>query len=241
MSRAGRAVARRQGVADILARLLNRLVRPLGLRCVRQPAQQPAPGLPNEILAGASILPRRQDILPLLPKGGVVAEVGVAFGQYTRLILDAMQPRQFVAIDTFSLDEPTWFGRQPFREDFGDLSHLEYYRRRFLAEIEQGVMLVRPGYSQEVLAGFPDGHFDMIYIDAAHDYDSVSRDLALAGRKIRPDGHIIVNDYIMVDPLLLEPYGVVQATHEFCLREGWRFRYLALHPYMFCDVALVKR
>jgi hypothetical protein len=63
----------------------------------------------------------------------------------------------------------------------------------------------------------------------------------VAGRKIRPDGAIVVNDYVMVDPLLLEPYGIVQATHEFCLREGWKFRYLALHPYMFCDVALIKR
>lgn len=35
-------------------------------------------------------------------------------------------------------------------------------------------------------------------------------------------------------------YGVIQAVHEFCLREGWEIVYLALHPRMFCDVALNK-
>ncbi len=43
-----------------------------------------------------------------------------------------------------------------------------------------------------------------------------------------------------MDPLLLQPYGIVQAVHEFCREEGWEIRYLALHPYMFCDVALNK-
>ncbi len=50
----------------------------------------------------------------------------------------------------------------------------------------------------------------------------------------------MLNDYTLVDPLLLQPYGIIQATHEFCVREGWEIIYLAQHPHMFCDVALRK-
>ena len=80
----------------------------------------------------------------------------------------------------------------------------------------------------------------MIYIDAAHDYQSVMRDLAVANRKLKPSGYIVLNDYTIVDPLLLQHYDIVRAAHEFCLQEDWEIAFLALHPLMFCDVALRK-
>jgi hypothetical protein len=182
----------------------------------------------------------RADILRLLPKGGTVAEVGVAFGTYTRAMIDSMQPSHFVAIDTFDLDEPGWFGRQAYRKELGGLSHEARYRENFATEIAAGMLEVKKGFSYEVMEGFADQYFDMIYIDAAHDYDSVRRDLAVCSRKIKDDGFLVLNDYTVVNPLLLTPYGIVQATNEFCVEQGWEIVYLALHRHMICDVALRK-
>jgi len=94
----------------MLARILDRLVRPLGLRCVAVPQVLPAPELPDRCLEHARILADRADILRHLPKGGVVAEVGVGFGIYSRKIIEVMQPAQFVGIDTFELDKRSWRG-----------------------------------------------------------------------------------------------------------------------------------
>lgn len=224
----------------LLARSLNRLVRPLGLRCVPAPKIDRAMALGDRHLQHARLVPNRVVLLERLPKGGRVAEVGVGFGLFTQKILEVMRPATFVAIDTFELDRPSWSGRQEHRDVLGDLGHEAYYRQLFQERIADGSLLVRKGYSHVMLGQFEDASFDMIYIDAAHDYASVKRDLAVARTKIKPDGFIVLNDYTLMDPLLLQPYGIVQAVHEFCREEGWEIRYLALHPYMFCDVALSK-
>lgn len=222
----------------MLARILDRLVRPLGVRCVAIPQVLPAPELPDRCLEHARIVADRADILRHLPKGGVVAEVGVGFGIYSRKIIEIMQPAQFVAIDTFELDKRSWRGSRAHGEIFGKRSHEAYYRDQFAAEIASGALVIGKGYSHLVLEQFPDEHFDMIYIDAAHDYDSVRRDLAVANRKVKRDGYLVLNDYTVVDPILLQHYDIVRAVHEFCLQERWGFAFLALHRFMFCDVAL---
>lgn len=224
----------------ILQRLLNKMVQPFGLVCVEKPHISRLPELDKKFIQNARILSCREAILPRLPQGGVVAEIGVAFGRYSRKILDIMKPSQFVAVDCFGLDQTNWLGRQPYADFLGGMPHEAFYRKQFAAEIESGTVIIKKGFSHEVMETFPDAYFDMIYVDAAHDYASVVKDLDVCGRKIKPTGHILMNDYTLVDPLLLQPYGIVQATHEFCVEQGWEIIYLAQHPYMFCDVALRK-
>jgi hypothetical protein len=224
----------------LLQRIGNKLVAPFGLACVEKPKLSPLPKLDAKHLRNARLLSCREDILAQLPQGGVVTEIGVAFGRYTRKILDTLKPSRFVAVDCFGLDHKTWFGRQVYAQFLGGMRHEDFYRQQFSKEIERGIVVIRKGFSHEVMESFPDAYFDMIYVDAAHDYESVARDLQVSGRKIKPTGHIVLNDYTLVDPLLLQPYGIVQATHEFCVREGWEIVFFAQHPYMFCDVALKK-
>ena len=63
-------------------------------------------------------------------------------------------------------------------------------------------------------------------------------ELALIQQKIRPEGWIILNDYLMTDWIGGETYGVVQATNEFMIAQGWEMLYFALHTAMYCDVVL---
>jgi hypothetical protein len=74
----------------------------------------------------------------------------------------------------------------------------------------------------------------------ADDDDSVHKDLSVAGHKVVPGGILVMNDYVMYDPFLGAPYGVIHATNEFCLEHGWELVYLALQQHMFNDVALRK-
>ena len=195
--------------------------------------------LPQRLLQGASLLPDREAILPLLPKAKVFAEVGVATGGFSRLVRSVCAPSLFVAIDEFRLHELPELWGQPSASLFGGKTHAEAYRETFADAIASGSMRVLEGDSADCLERLEDASVDIIYVDADHRYEFVRRDLAVARRKVRADGWIIVNDYLMVAELgAALCYGVVHATHEFMLEHDWGMQYLALQTRMFCDVVL---
>ena len=203
--------------------------------------QPPCAKLPQRLLKNARLLPDRLDALPLLPKGGAVVEVGVAAGDFSEYLLRVCEPSLFIAIDIFNLHEmPTLWGR-PTREWFRNLPHGAFYRERFAEPLRAGRMRVLEGDSAAMLATLQDKSVDIVYLDADHSYQSVSRELAIIRRKIKDDGIIIANDYVMNEVALsAEPYGVIQAVNEFMLAENWEMIYFALQNYMYCDVVLRK-
>lgn len=90
------------------------------------------------------------------------------------------------------------------------------------------------------LASFPDNHFDWIYLDGDHSYAGIKRDIEQATRKVKPDGLLVFNDYILFSHNELMQYGVIPAVHELCVDDGWTFRFLALAGGMYCDVAVAR-
>lgn len=197
--------------------------------------------LPERLLRHARVLPDRYALLPLLPRGRVVVEVGVATGDFSAEILRVCQPSRFVAIDDFRFHTwpMLWAGR-PVGEIFAGRTHVEYYRERFAAEIAADRMMVMHDDSARALENLGDNTVDVVYLDADHAYESVRRELAIVRRKLRPDGILVLNDYTMLDVVgpTQEPYGVIQAAHEFMVEHGWEMTHLALQQYMYCDVAL---
>lgn len=200
----------------------------------------PALELKARHLKNAKIVANRRFIITDLPKHQVVTEVGVAFGDFSRAILDVMEPSKFYAVDLFDLHRQEVIFGMNSRDKFSDKTHEEFYRDRFAKEIANGQVELRTGLSADTLAQFPPETFDMVYIDAAHDYVNVKRDLEATKRVVKPTGTIIMNDYVLSNPFDGQLFGVVQATNEFCIEAGWEISHLALHPFMFCDVALKR-
>jgi SAM-dependent methyltransferase len=155
----------------------------------------------------------------VLKKGAVGVEVGTGRGHFARTLLDAAAPRELHVIDI-------------------DLRQLDSELLR--SEIEARRVIPHEGDSAEVLASFPDGYFDWVYIDADHSYAGVKRDIAVAKRKVKSDGLLVLNDYTFWSPIELMEYGVIHAVNEFCRDEHWELRYFALHKLMYCDVALQR-
>jgi predicted O-methyltransferase YrrM len=152
-----------------------------------------------------------------LPKGGVVAEVGVGEGVNAFRILDGSRPRELNLVDK-------------------DFSHL--HRHRFEAGLRDGTVRLHERDSATALASFPDEYFDWIYIDADHSYDGIRRDIEQAKRKVKHDGLLVFNDYLLFSHKEFVSYGVVAAVNELCVTDGWELRYFALAPHMYCDVAI---
>jgi predicted O-methyltransferase YrrM len=184
--------------------------------------------LDPELIRNLKIVPDRDALLREIPKGGVMAEVGVAHGDFTRQILDICQPRKLYLIDLWSADSAR----------YADL--MEKVRARFEAEIESGVAEILHGYSWDMLATLPDGSLDFAYVDAAHDFESVEHDLAACEPKMKQGGIIAGHDYTRWSGNGLHRWGVVEAVNEFANRRRWEMRFLTNEPGRHLSFALKR-
>lgn len=183
----------------------------------RAKAAYPKTILEEKHLAGATILPDRQDLLNRMRKNSVVAEIGVAYGDFTTDILTRTQPEKLHLIDM-------WEGERygPGGKDVAD---------KFGAEIEAGTIVISQGRSVDVLQTMPDSYFDWVYIDTDHSYHLTYRELRYCSNKVKPDGRILGHDFTTGNVITPVPYGVIEACHEFCKNYGWRYEYLTLESH----------
>jgi hypothetical protein len=201
----------------------------------------PVPQLPDHLVRGAMVLATHDQLLDLLPRGKVIAEIGVGLGYFTRSALSRLRPARYLAIDSFRLHELENFWGRPPAEYFGEHTHETWYARTFAREIDAGLLQVFCGESDKVLSGLPDRSIDIALVDASHAYEAVKRDLDALASKIRPDGTIIIDDYILVEQLDSHYLiGVIYATHEFMIEHGWAMHYLALQTRGYYRVLLRK-
>ncbi len=176
---------------------------------------QPLPALPAELVENCRMLPNRHAILPLLPKGGRVAEVGTQEGRFADHILQQCQPAE---LHLFDID----FSPLKTRTDTDLLTAAKLHE----------------GDSATMLGRLPDDYFDWMYIDGDHSYEGVKRDIAVARTKVKPGGMLVFNDFVMWSPVECIDYGVPHAVCELSLNHKFEFTYIALHFLMYCDVAL---
>ena len=196
---------------------LERYRNPLGAIQLPHPAQ----ALTEKETENCRVLPDRNVVLQKMKRGGVVAEVGVQTGRFSRTILDICSPSKLHLIDI-------------------DLTR-HSIDRQFENEIASGIAQLHQGDSSSILRDFPDSYFDFVYIDADHSYEGVKRDIQAGISKVKHDGFLVFNDYTYWSPAECMPYGVIQAVNELCLEGEWEMIYFALAYYMYCDVALKRR
>ena len=161
-----------------------------------------------------------------LQKGGVVAEIGVAFGEFTDEILLRAQPRRLHLIDAWSSPR--------YQEG------LDTIKRRHIGEVETGRIVINQGLSTEQLATFDDAYFDWVYIDTDHTYETTSAELRLARRKVKQGGRIAGHDFTSGNCVTPWPYGVIEACNEFCMQNDWAYEWLTLEPHGHFSFALFE-
>jgi hypothetical protein len=130
------------------------------------------------------------DLLEVLPRRLLVAEVGAYTGEATVLL--SLVAQRVWAIDLWA---------EPEIERQFDLRIAPYVRAG--VEIEKLRLS-----SIQAAAGFPDKLFDLVYVDADHEYASVREDLVAWKPKVRPGGLIGGHDYRTTWP------GVDRAVEE---------------------------
>ena len=184
------------------------------------PQAPAAPSLEARHVEGCRVVQDREALIrDHLPKRAIVAEVGTFRGANAQRILEGADPKELHLIDR-------------------DFSILE--RGPLEAAIEGGRVHLHEGDSSATLAGLPAEQFDWIYIDADNSYRAVKQDIEAAKSRVKSDGLLVFHNYMFFSHNELKPYGFVPAVHELCVAEDWAMRYLALHPRMYCDVAVSR-
>ena len=112
----------------------KKLKRALIKRVLQQEPEIDYPGLRPGDVESARLFANRFSMVeafrPLL-QGRRIAELGVAFGEFSEFLIKTLEPEQFVALDTFILHNIPILWGKPSNEVFGKMTHREYYAKRF--------------------------------------------------------------------------------------------------------------
>ena len=172
------------------------------------------------------ILANRNQLLNLLPKNAIAAELGVDEGEFSEQILKICLPRKLHLIDAWN------------SEQYG-LDKLSKTKKR-LDSYNKDTIILHQGFSYVELENFEDNYFDWVYIDTDHRYETTVKELEVCLRKIKVDGVIAGHDYVTRCYYNYTRYGVVEAVNEFCINNNWEIIYLTNETNRHISYALRK-
>ena len=188
----------------------------------------PLYSLNEKHIGNLKVLVNRTALLEVLPKGGDVAEIGVHKGEFAKVIWDISAPKKLHLIDSWG---------DPNRSHAGLKNLVE---EKFKDQIAESRVDLNVGLSTAIIPTFPANYFDWVYADTDHSYSLTIRELNLLKDKIKPNGIIAGHDYTLGNWVDDVRYGVVEAVHEFCVKENWEIIYLTIETDHYKSFAIRK-
>lgn len=169
-----------------------------------------------------------------VPKGGVGAEIGVCKGLNAIHLWHILKPSKLYLCDVWEerpsdaylIDNPElWY--DDHRILVGDL---------FSEEVANGSVELHREYGGNFLYSLENKSLDWVYIDALHDYESVSIEIEGSLPKLKKGGIIMGHDY-MSHPQVWRT-GVIRAVNE-AIQQG-KMRMIGItiqqYPSWMCEV-----
>ena len=180
----------------------------------------------------------RAVILDTLPKDSVGAEVGVWEGDMSSKLLQQVRPKKLLLVDPWAFDPRfagSLFGGGSAKSQVDMDTVCQKVRKRFAAEISQGVVSVHRCSSAECAGSVAAEALDWFYIDGNHTYEFVLEDLRSWYPKVRPGGLVVGDDYDRPDAWWDD--GVTRAVMEFVKTEAVMVEAIHNHQYVLRKVA----
>lgn len=169
---------------------------------------------PAHTLGTGTFFPTREVMMQSLGHKTRVAELGVAQGDFSDLLLSALTPKELVLVDAWHSAQYST-SELRVRERFADTPSVN----------------IQKGFSTDILETFEDAYFDLIYIDTVHDYEVTRKELDIAARKTARDGYIAGHDFCTGSAVGGSVYGVIPAVTEFLSASDFNFVGLSLEAH----------
>lgn len=162
--------------------------------------------LESKHIAKLKVVANRSDFLKLLPKGGVVAELGVEYGLFSKQINEIVKPEKLMLVDI-------WGNAAVLRqckENLQSFQNVEYVQTDSL----------------QFLHSCKAKSLDWVYIDTDHSYELTYKELLASEHAVKDQGFICGHDYTQIASAGIRQYGVVPAVNRFCLERGYEMVFL---------------
>lgn len=137
----------------------------------------------------------RTTLVRSLPHGGIAAEIGVAYGGFSQVILEQNCPKELWLIDCWEHQDKSTYVDDPANSP--DLQQQALYKQVSERYKDHPHVHVIRGYSVAVASVMLNNHFDWVYIDA--DHLRVEEDIEAWWPKVKPGGWLVGHDYVMIE------------------------------------------
>lgn len=157
---------------------------------------------------------KREEIFHSLKGLKVIAEVGVLRGKFAKHLLSINECEELHLIDPWK-----YFGKAVYEDHSDKTQEVWDKTHEFVVKKFSGDNRVKVHRTESVNGAslFPDGYFDLVYIDANHSYQSVKDDIKAWLPKIKKGGWIGGHDicYAPVKKAVDEAFEKYDVTTEY--------------------------
>jgi Methyltransferase domain len=163
-----------------------------------------------------SEISRRGEILKLIPRGSIGAELGVFCGNFSLALVALTQPARLHLVDPWWKANGDFYADWGTYTDFGKLGTKHAYALTIdnLMRIKrEGDVHIHNEFSAEWLATIPEAYLDWAYIDSSHAYEQTLEELHLLERKVKKSGLIFGDDFYPDETHV--HHGVYRAVQKF--------------------------
>lgn len=157
----------------------------------------------------------RRQIVSMIPKNKVGAEIGVFTGVFSEFLMAKTRPKRLTLIDPWEKAHGALFPKWGEYTAQGTLE-TEAARKavEFRAAKLPGKVSVVTDFSTNWLSEQAFGSLDWVYLDATHKYENVLDDLRAIEPALSDDG-LVLGDDCWTDPKAPH-FGVFRAVRDFC-------------------------
>lgn len=158
-----------------------------------------------------------KELSAFLPEKCKGVELGSLRGDFSEMILNAINPRSLFLIDPYETVDDKTYGEELgyLPTAYSTTEDYEYIQNRFSKEIFYGKVTIFKSFSYYIANHFKEGIFDFVYVDSSHLYEDVKKDLEDWWPKIKEGGLMAGHDYKKLDK-----FGVIEAVDEFKEKYG---------------------
>lgn len=166
-----------------------------------------------------NVVLKREDLLKLIPKHSIIAELGVFEGNFSNKINIFNEPKKLFLVDTF---QGLMGSGDVNGENFRVVDLDVEYKKLLKEHSDNPNIIITKSSTTSFLKSLNNDYLDAVYIDADHSYKSVLSDLYLSHQKVKDCGYILGHDYCNI----MFP-GVVNAVTDFCLQKKLKINFLS--------------
>lgn len=170
-------------------------------------------------------VPKRIDLIKMLPAGALLAEIGTWRGYFAIEILNHTQVGRLFCVDAWSGQTGVHTeGPKSQSEHDKDMAETKHHLR---GHLPSGRVRIVRGMSLDVAANdrtIPP--LDGVYVDADHSYEACLGDLVAWSKRLKPGGVMMGHDYKADGNAKLWNFGVIPAVTDFCRDYGWKLTHL---------------